>query len=81
VRERTDVTDLGDQADRGQRVDAAQEAQTGDRCRPRALGGLLEDQSIQPLASGEQHLVMSQILTEDDLQKRLLDRPSPAPAS
>src|ERR1039457_5363706 len=71
VRERADVTDLSDQADRGQRVHATQAPQPCDRCWPRALGGLLEDQGVQPVSPCEQHLVVSEILAEDDLQQRL----------
>jgi hypothetical protein len=60
--ERVDVTDLGDQADGGQRVDAAQATQPGDGRRPRTLGGLLGDQRVQAVAAREQHLVMSEVL-------------------
>ena len=48
--------------------------EAADRWRPRPLGGLLEDQGVpQPLASGEQHLVVGQVLAEDDLKEWLLE--------
>jgi len=53
VLERGDVADLGDQADRGQRVDAAHAAQPGDHRRPRALGGLLEQQLVKAVTARE----------------------------
>ena len=34
--------------------------------------GLLGDQSVQPIAAGEQHLVVSEVLAEDDLDQRLI---------
>jgi len=60
-----DVADLGDQPDRGQRVDAAQTAQPSDRRRPRSLDGLLGDQGVEALAAREQDLVVGEVLTED----------------
>ena len=61
VRERIEVTDLGDEPDRGQRLDTAQAAKPSDQRRPRTLHGLLNDQGIQAISPGEQHLVMGQI--------------------
>jgi len=79
VLERGDVTDLGDQSDRGQRVDAAHAAQPRDRRRPRALGGLLEQELVEAVTAREQHLVMGEVLTKDQLDELVVkaDRAQP----
>jgi|SRR5271155_512383 len=68
-----DIPDLCDEADRGERVDAAQTAKAPNDGRPRPLDRLFEDQRVQAIAAGEQHLVMGQILTEDDFKQWLFE--------
>ncbi|MBW3652705.1 MAG: 2-C-methyl-D-erythritol 2,4-cyclodiphosphate synthase [Actinobacteria bacterium] len=71
VLEGGDVADLGDQPDRGQRVDATQAAQPRDGRRPRPVDGLLEQQTVEAVATREQHLVVREVLSEDDLHERV----------
>jgi hypothetical protein len=66
------IADLGDQADRGQRVDASQAPQPRDHRRPGPGGGLLGDQPVEALAACQQHLVAGQVLRQDDLRERVL---------
>ena len=70
MRERGEVTDLGEQSDRGQGVDLAQASQPRDERRPRTHGGLLGDEVIEPVAAGEQHFVAAEVLGERDLHQR-----------
>lgn len=50
-------------------LDAAQAAQAGDGRGPRSLGGLLGDQPLQAASTRQQHLVMGQVLAEDQLDQ------------
>jgi hypothetical protein len=72
VLERGDSADLADQADGGQRVDAAHAAQPRDRRRPRALRGLLKQQLVEAIAAREQHFVVGEVLAEDQLDERVV---------
>ena len=71
--ERGDVANLGDQADRGQRADPAQAAQPCNDWGPRALGGLLEQELVEAIAAREQHLMVGEVLAEDDLDELVVE--------
>lgn len=79
MRERREVADLGDQPDRGQRVDATQASQPADRRSPGPVRGLLGDQAVQAITTRQEHLVAGQILPENRLRQRVLkpDRAQP----
>jgi hypothetical protein len=54
-------------------VSATQATQPRDRRRPRPLHRLLKQDAVQALAAREQHLVMGEVLAEDDLDQGLLE--------
>ncbi len=83
MRERGEVPDLGDQSDRGERVDAAHAAQpTHDADPPLGLR-LLDDQRVETIATRQQHLVAGQVLAEHDLRQPIVkaDRAQPCQVS
>ena len=68
VREGSEVADLGEKSDRGEGVNPAQAPESRDQRRPRAGGGLLSNESVKAVSSGEQHLVAAEMLSEGQLQ-------------
>jgi hypothetical protein len=64
AREGTELADLGNQADRGRRVDAARAAEPADQRRPLRVARLLVDERIQAGARRQDDLVAGQVLTE-----------------
>lgn len=63
----------------GQGVDAAHAAQPRELRRPRTVRGLIDDQAVHPIAAGGQHLVAGDMLGEDQLHERLVERQAAQP--
>lgn len=67
------IADLGNEPDRAERVDPAQAPKPSNEWRPPLLDGVYLDQSVEAVATGEQHLVAADVLTEDGVCERLVE--------